>query len=451
MRVSACGWAGRTLEEALVFSDAVTGVTHNHPEGLKGARAVTAAIYLLRTGTPVEQVREHIVGTYYPLDFTLDEIRPDYEFDVSCQGSVPQALEAFFEAKDFEDAIRNAISIGGDSDTIGAITGAVAEARWGVPDAFRTEALARLYPFQREVVADFEERFGRPAPETEKANAVDREKALGALWGLIVGDCLGSPIQFTEKDGHPHITEMVPCEMFCTPPGYWTDDGSMALCVAESVARLGRFDRADVGNNFVRWLRDGFLSSLPHAFDVGGATWRSVTAIGKNGSLENGEESSQGNGSVMRLAPSWLAARAFGRPAILHECSDLTHRSRRVRETVDRMAGILDELAATGATSAVSRYATRDEVDNSGWCVSTVEAALWALNSTESFEDALVAAVNLGGDADSIGAVCGQLAGAKYGVGAIPERWLAAVKDRAKLDGLFDRFLAALDSAGEAS
>ena len=281
--------------------------------------------------------------------------------------------------------------------------------------------------------------------------AIRKEKALGSLWGLIVGDCLGSPIQFTEKDGHPHITEMVPCAMFGTPPGYWTDDGSMALCVAESVARLGRFDRADVGNNFVRWLRDGFLSSLPHAFDVGGATWRSVTAIGKNGSLENGEESSQGNGSVMRLAPSWLAARAFGRPEILHECSDLTHRSRRVRATVDRMAGILDELAATGETAAVSQYATRAEVDNSGWCVSTVEAALWALNTTASFEDALVAAVNLGGDADSIGAVCGQLAGAKYGVGAIPERWLAAVKDRAKLADLFDRFLAALDNAPAAS
>ena len=164
MRVSACGWAGCTLEEALAFSDAVTGVTHNHPEGLKGARAVTAAIFLLRTGTPVEQVREHIVGTYYPLDFTLDEIRPDYAFDVSCQGSVPQALEAFFEAKDFEDAIRNAISIGGDSDTIGAITGAVAEACWGIPDAFRAEARARLYPFQREVLADFEARFVAPSP-----------------------------------------------------------------------------------------------------------------------------------------------------------------------------------------------------------------------------------------------------------------------------------------------
>ena len=159
MRVSGCGWAAKTLEEALAFSDAVTGVTHNHPEGLKGARAVTAAIFLLRNGTSVADVRSHIRENYYPLDFTLDEIRPSYDFDVSCQGSVPQALEAFFEADSFESAIRNAISIGGDSDTIAAIAGGVAEAQWGVPDNLRAEALARLDAFQRETIERFEQRF----------------------------------------------------------------------------------------------------------------------------------------------------------------------------------------------------------------------------------------------------------------------------------------------------
>ena len=84
---------------------------------------------------------------------------------------------------------------------------------------------------------------------------VAKDKALGALWGLVVGDCLGSPIQFTEKDGHPWITEMVYCRIFGTPPGYWTDDSSMAFCVAESLATLGRFDARDVGRNFVRCLR----------------------------------------------------------------------------------------------------------------------------------------------------------------------------------------------------
>ncbi len=161
MRVSGCGRAARTLDEALAFSDAVTGVTHNHPEGLKGARAVTAAIFLLRNGTSVADVRSHIRENYYPLDFTLDEIRPSYDFDVSCQGSVPQALEAFFEADSFESAIRNAISIGGDSDTIAAIAGSVAEARWGVPDDIRKEALSRLDEFQSETLKDFERLFGK--------------------------------------------------------------------------------------------------------------------------------------------------------------------------------------------------------------------------------------------------------------------------------------------------
>ena len=123
-------------------------------------------MFLLRTGTPVAEVRKHIVENYYPLDFTLDEIRPRYGFDVSCQGSVPPAMEAFFEATGFEDAIRNAVSIGGDSDTLAAISGAVAEARWGVPDALRAAALARLDDFLADVIAAFESRFPtRNAPK----------------------------------------------------------------------------------------------------------------------------------------------------------------------------------------------------------------------------------------------------------------------------------------------
>ncbi|MBP1590036.1 MAG: ADP-ribosylglycohydrolase family protein [Kiritimatiellae bacterium] len=273
---------------------------------------------------------------------------------------------------------------------------------------------------------------------------IAKEKALGALWGLVAGDCLGSPIQFTEKDGHPWITEMVYCPVFGTPAGYWTDDSSMAFCVAESLARLGRFDAGDVGRNFVRWLREGWWSSLEHAFDVGGATAAAVRGI-EAGRLKNGGEETQGNGSIMRLAPSWLAARAWGREEILSETSDLTHASGKLRKVVARMARALDELAETGETGVRSAYSSREECGISGWAVSTLESALWALESTGSFEEALVAAVNLGGDADSIGAVCGQLAGAKYGVGAIPERWLAAIKERDRIDSLWERLLAALE------
>ena len=137
------------------MSRAVTEVTHNHPEGIKGAEATAVATFLARTGKSMEEIKAVIVRNYYPLDFTLDEIRPAYKFDVSCQGSVPQALEAFFESTAFEDAIRNAISIGGDSDTIGAICGAVAGAYYGIPadicertqtflDPRLTEALGRF-------------------------------------------------------------------------------------------------------------------------------------------------------------------------------------------------------------------------------------------------------------------------------------------------------------------
>ena len=156
MRVSACGWAGRTLDEVKAMSRAVTEVTHNHPEGIKGAEATAVATFLARTGKSMEEIRQYVLENYYKIDFTLDEIRPTYEFDVSCQGSVPQALEAFFESTSFEDAIRNAISIGGDSDTLGAICGAVAGAYYGVPDDIREKAAEFLDLFLVEALNKFE-------------------------------------------------------------------------------------------------------------------------------------------------------------------------------------------------------------------------------------------------------------------------------------------------------
>ena len=144
MRVSACGAAARTLEEAKALSRAVTEVTHNHPEGLKGAEATTVAIIMARSGHSMKEIRDAIEREYYPMNFTLDEIRPTYRFNESCQGTVPQALTAFFESTGFEDAIRNAISVGGDSDTLAAITGGVAEAYYGVPAELRDRAISYL-------------------------------------------------------------------------------------------------------------------------------------------------------------------------------------------------------------------------------------------------------------------------------------------------------------------
>lgn len=139
MRVSPCGWVCDTLEETEALAEASADVTHNHPEGIKGAKATAAAIYLARTGHLRSEIGEYIREHYYPLEDTLWEIRANYTYDNTCQGTVPQAIEAFVESFSFENAIRNAISLGGDSDTLAAITGSIAEAYYGVPEKIRAD------------------------------------------------------------------------------------------------------------------------------------------------------------------------------------------------------------------------------------------------------------------------------------------------------------------------
>lgn len=158
MRVSPVAYIAHSLEEVKELSYKVTCVTHNHPEGLKGAEATAVATYMALHGATKEQIREVMTKDYYQLDFTLDKIRPTYKFNESCQYTVPQALEAFFEATDFEDAIRNAISIGGDSDTLGAITGAVAGAYYGVPEEIAEKALEYLDRTEKAILLKFEAR-----------------------------------------------------------------------------------------------------------------------------------------------------------------------------------------------------------------------------------------------------------------------------------------------------
>lgn len=139
MRVSPVAWVAETMEECLALAKASAEVTHDHPDGIAGAQALAGAVFLAKMGERKEVIRD-FVEKYYPLDFTLDGIREAYQFDVSCAGSVPQAIVAFLEATGYEDAIRNAVSIGGDSDTIACMAGAVAAAFYGIPKDIREEA-----------------------------------------------------------------------------------------------------------------------------------------------------------------------------------------------------------------------------------------------------------------------------------------------------------------------
>lgn len=145
MRVAPAGLFARSLKEAHFLSAKVTQVTHNHPEGLRGAAATASAVYLARTGSSAEEMRSYIAEEFgYDLSRSVDQIRPGYVFNETCQRTVPEALTCALEATSFEDAIRNAISIGGDSDTLAAIAGGVAEARFGISEHIASDAWARL-------------------------------------------------------------------------------------------------------------------------------------------------------------------------------------------------------------------------------------------------------------------------------------------------------------------
>ena len=157
MRVSAAGWLCDTLEETRRLARLSADVTHNHPEGIKGAEATASAIFLARTGHDKEEIRAYITGEFgYDLTRTCDQIRPDYRHVESCQETVPEAITAFLEGKDFEDVIRTAVSLGGDCDTLTCIAGSMAEAFYGVPEPLKAECRRRLAPDMLAVVDEFE-------------------------------------------------------------------------------------------------------------------------------------------------------------------------------------------------------------------------------------------------------------------------------------------------------
>lgn len=164
MRVSPVGFAAGSLDEALALAQRSAEVTHSHPEGIRGAQAVAAVIYLARGGAAKTEILSEVEARFgYDLSASLDDIRPRYRFDVTCRGSVPPAIIAFLEASGVEAAIRNAVSLGGDADTLACMAGGMAEAFYGgVPRALREEALARLDPDLRRVVEAFRARHALP-------------------------------------------------------------------------------------------------------------------------------------------------------------------------------------------------------------------------------------------------------------------------------------------------
>ena len=191
MRVSAAGWLYDSLEKTRVVAKATANVTHNHPEGIKGAESTASAIFMARNGSSKEEIKKYIENEFhYDLNRTLDEIRPSYHMDETCQKTVPEAIIAFLEAKDFEDAIRNAVSLGGDTDTLGAITGSIAEAYYGIPEWLMTECRKRINRDMRVVLDDFNDALSNQDdfPDSNKMieDAIDQYYVQNNKDGMLV-------------------------------------------------------------------------------------------------------------------------------------------------------------------------------------------------------------------------------------------------------------------------
>jgi ADP-ribosyl-[dinitrogen reductase] hydrolase len=290
----------------------------------------------------------------------------------------------------------------------------------------------------------------------------------GSLFGLAAGDALGTTLEFKPPGAFTPIDDIVGGGPFRLKPGQWTDDTSMALCLAESLVETNDFDLADQLRRYLRWYRHGHLSSTGRCFDIGNATRSALERFEHDGDEYAGSEDPRtgGNGSIMRLAPVPLVYSRYSIQRAGKQAGVSSMTTHRAPAAVDacRLLGELIAGASLGADKhellapsffhdgplvpevqavADGSYRTKEPpaIRGTGYVVESLEAALWAFQRSSTFREGALLAVNLGDDADTTGAVYGQLAGAYYGEEAIPEEWRARLAMRETIESLADRLL----------
>ena len=290
----------------------------------------------------------------------------------------------------------------------------------------------------------------------------DPNRFRGCLLGLAIGDAVGTTVEFKSRGSFSPVTDMIGGGVFGLQPGQWTDDTSMALCLATSLITKNEFDPEDQMDRYWRWYRDGYLSSTGKCFDIGGTVGDALESFRRTGKPFSGSTSpnAAGNGSLMRLAPIPI----FCFPElqkILHfaaESSRTTHGAPECLEACQLFSEILfnafsgmDKEPVLFKTTfkpstpkirniALGNYRDKDinQIRGSGYVVESLEAALWSFYQTDTFEAAILQAANLGDDADTTAAICGQIAGAYYGESGIPTKWLERLFMRAEIAKLAD-------------
>jgi len=293
-----------------------------------------------------------------------------------------------------------------------------------------------------------------------------RQRFRGCLLGLACGDAVGTTVEFRPRGTFPPVSDMVGGGPFRLKPGQWTDDTSMALCLAESLIQTGGFDARDQMIRYCRWSREGYLSSTGRCFDIGGTVRAALETFQKTGDPLAGptDPRSAGNGCIMRLAPVPMFFYP-DRDRIVEMSGQSSRTTHGALECVEacRLLGAILFTALSGAEKqsilkghgegdfqserilSIARgdYLEKEgnQVRGTGYVVECLEAALWCFHQSKNFEDAILQAANLGDDADTTAAVCGQVAGAYYGEGGIPSRWLDRLFMADRIRTLSDRLL----------
>ena len=297
-----------------------------------------------------------------------------------------------------------------------------------------------------------------------------RDRFRGCLLGLAAGDALGTTLEFKRPGTFEPIGDMVGGGPFGLQPGQWTDDTSMALCLATSLLERGGFDATDQMQRYVRWWREGYLSSTGSCFDIGNTVSGALGRFMRHGDPYAGstDPNSAGNGSLMRLAPvpMYFAGHAAEAIAMAADSSRTTHQAHEAVDACRYFAGLLigalrgddkdtllsprycpteglwehDPLAEKIARVAAGSFKDRHppDIKGTGYVVDALEAALWAFGRSDGFREGALLAVNLGDDADTTGAIYGQIAGAHYGAETIPPSWRAKLTMLTEITSLAD-------------
>lgn len=321
--------------------------------------------------------------------------------------------------------------------------------------------------------AQFRMMRGWPQRSTAANGPTQQDRFRGCLLGLAAGDALGTTLEFRSPGTFEPIDDLVGGGPFGLRAGEWTDDTSMALCLATSLTECGGFDARDQMERYVRWFREGYFSSTGRCFDIGNTTADALMQFERSGNPMAGSTDpwSAGNGSLMRLAPAamFYAGDTATAAAMAGESSRTTHGA---EEAVDACryfaallvralngepkqhllaAGTAADLALSPAIAEVAAGSFKEreppEIQGSGYVVKALEAALWAFHRGQNFRSGALLAVNLGDDADTTGAIYGQIAGAHYGVDEIPASWRQRLAMRDEIEALADRLLASPGSS----